>query len=139
MSEFETFSEWMKRKTDHAGHRPVPAKNPNIDSFLAAVDNLKRDMEELDSVEKKDKMKPKKVKLDDKKKEDDKKKPDKKRDEDEVDLDGEDDDVLDDVDLDRSGKPLRLPPDRKVPKLPERTGRKPGRPLDFGDEQLERR
>lgn len=143
MSEFETFGEWVKRRAGHEGHRPVPVKNANIDSFLSAVDNLKRDMDELDALEKKEKSKPKKTKPDDKVKQKDKdKKPSddkapKKKDKDDDLDDAEDVDVLDDADLDRPGKPVRLLPDRKVQGKPPVLRGKPNRPVDPRKRQLE--
>lgn len=136
MTDLESFSEWIKRK---GGHKPASVKNPNIDSFIKAVDSLKRDMDELDSLEKN----PKSKKPESKKPEKEKEKPKdvrKKVDpiEDEEDDFVDDDDVLDDVDVDRDGEPVRLPPDSKVSRDSERIRRKPNRSDDFGDERLER-
>lgn len=113
-----TFHEWLNEAHRPKKSRPVSVKNKDIDAFLKAVDNLKRDMEELDVLEKKPKKKsvPGKEPV-------------------AVEPDQDDDDSLDVRD---PGEPLRLPPDDEVPGESEDDGGKPSRPDDSPPRRLVR-
>jgi hypothetical protein len=148
MSDIETFSEWLKkRQTDrHDKNRPVPVKDTHIDSFLSIVDNLKRDLEELDSVEKRQSSKLKLKKKPEDKPKDKADKVKKKPLPDDIvkkkgdvgDEDFDEFDVLDDALSDRFGEPVRLPSDGKVPDITQRFRRKPDRTPDPRSRRLGR-
>jgi len=103
-----SFTEWLAGLNE--GKKPS-IKNKDIDAFLKAVDNLKRDLDELDAQEKK----PKK-KVPDKKDEPPEEKP-------ETDIDG-------DVDIRRPGKSLRPLPDEEISTRPVGGRGKPNRKTD---------
>ncbi len=129
MSEIESFSEWVKKKPAAHKAKKASVKNPNIDSFLKSVDNLKKDMDELDVIEKKEKSKPKSKpegKKPEEKKIDTFKTYKNKRDSEE----GKEDEDTDDVDdsMDNSDERLRLPIDVKVPRRIDLPRGEPSRP-----------
>ncbi len=58
MNDMKTFSEWRKGRPAMRKPRKPSVKNPSIDAFVKSVDSLKKDMDQLDAVEKKVKPKP---------------------------------------------------------------------------------
>lgn len=107
------FREWRKKNV---------AKNQSIDKLLQAISDLKLDVEELDSLEKKSKPFSLKIKNDIKGKEDE---------------DMADSDI--DVAVDRDDQSVRRPSDDKISTISPRTGGKPSRSLDSEKRSLERR
>jgi hypothetical protein len=154
MSDLQSFNEWVKGRP--AKPKTPSVKNPAIDAFLKSVDGLKRDMDELDAVEKKKpKVKPGGDKPDDKKKKEkeidtfkDYKKKRDSEDEENTDDEGDEEEPAKRVDGDgvsvrpqsrrnNPDKPLRLPPDRKVQGVPERQRAKPDSPFSSRRKRLE--
>ena len=120
MNELPTFNEWRKGRP--AMRRPAKkpsVKNPSIDAFVKSVDSLKKDMDQLDAVEKKVKLKPKPEEKPDDKSFDSFKDYKKKRDSEEKvkDDDDEVDDRPDEIEPEGDRHKKLLLPSRKIPKI----------------------
>jgi hypothetical protein len=145
MTEIVSFSEWLKRTPIKPGKDKPAPKNKSIDAFVKAVDNLKKDLTQLDAIEKKEK--PEKEKEKPKPEDKDKiqgfqkykDKRDAEQSKDKTDTKSDKLDVSNDVSDDSDDKRLRLSPDKQISVRPKILRKESPRLPDLRSRQLEGR